>query len=137
MDCHFLLQGISPTQGSNPGLPHCRQTLYRLSHLLRVPLSLHLVYIAAFGVAFLYSGSLRSSLYCRVSSLWVGLHQWLVEVSWLGKLVSVFWWVELDVFSLECSEVSNIEFWGVCGFCVTLASLYFNAQGCVPALIEN
>ena len=22
--CHFLLQGIVPTQGSNPGLPHCR-----------------------------------------------------------------------------------------------------------------
>ena len=27
-----LLQGIFPTQGSNPGLPHCRQTLYHLSH---------------------------------------------------------------------------------------------------------
>ena len=26
------LQGICPTQGSNPGLPHCRQTLYPLSH---------------------------------------------------------------------------------------------------------
>ena len=25
--CHFLLQGIFPTQGSNPRLPHCRQTL--------------------------------------------------------------------------------------------------------------
>ena len=34
MDCHFLLQGIFPTQGSNPGLPRvkCRQTLYHLSH---------------------------------------------------------------------------------------------------------
>ena len=30
--CHFLLQDIFPTQGSNLGLPHCRQTLYRLSH---------------------------------------------------------------------------------------------------------
>ena len=30
--CHFLLQGIFPTQGSNPGLPHYRQTLYHLSH---------------------------------------------------------------------------------------------------------
>ena len=28
----FLLQGVFPTQGSNPGLPHCRQTLYQLSH---------------------------------------------------------------------------------------------------------
>ena len=30
--CHALLQGIFPTQQSNPGLPHCRQILYRLSH---------------------------------------------------------------------------------------------------------
>ena len=30
--CHFLLQGIFPTQGSNPGLLHCRQILYCLSH---------------------------------------------------------------------------------------------------------
>ena len=27
-----LLQGISPTRGSNPGLPHCRWILYQLSH---------------------------------------------------------------------------------------------------------
>ena len=26
--CHALLQGIFPTQGSNPGLPHCRCILY-------------------------------------------------------------------------------------------------------------
>ena len=32
MGCPFLLQEIFPTQGLNPGLPHCRQTLYRLSH---------------------------------------------------------------------------------------------------------
>ena len=30
--CRVLLQGILPTQGSNPGLPHCGQTLYHLSH---------------------------------------------------------------------------------------------------------
>ena len=30
--CHFLLQGIFSTQGLNPGLPHCRRILYRLSH---------------------------------------------------------------------------------------------------------
>ena len=27
-----LLQGIFPTQGSNPGLPHCGWILYQLSH---------------------------------------------------------------------------------------------------------
>ena len=32
VDCHFLLQRIFPTQGSKPGLLHCTQMLYRLSH---------------------------------------------------------------------------------------------------------
>ena len=32
VDYHALLHGIFPTQGLNPGLPHCRQILYQLSH---------------------------------------------------------------------------------------------------------
>ena len=55
------------------------------------------------------------------------LDEWLVKISRLGKLASVFWWVELDLFSLECSEVSSYEFWRVCGFDVTLGRLYFDA----------
>ena len=31
MGCHFLLQGIFPTQGSNPHLLHCQQILYHLA----------------------------------------------------------------------------------------------------------
>ena len=27
-----LLQGVFPTQGLNPGLPHCRRILYQVSH---------------------------------------------------------------------------------------------------------
>ena len=30
--CHALLQGIVPTQGLNPGLPHGRSILYHLNH---------------------------------------------------------------------------------------------------------
>ena len=30
--CHALLQGIFPTQGSKPGLSHCRWILYQLSY---------------------------------------------------------------------------------------------------------
>ena len=30
--CHFLLQGIFPTRGSNLGFQHCRWILYQLSH---------------------------------------------------------------------------------------------------------
>ena len=32
VDCHALLREIFLTQGSNLGLPHCRQILYHLSH---------------------------------------------------------------------------------------------------------
>ena len=32
VDCHFFFQGIFPTQGLNPGLLHCGQTLHCLSH---------------------------------------------------------------------------------------------------------
>ena len=78
-------------------------------YLLGIPLSLYFGYIAAFRVAFLYSGNLWSSLYYGVSSLWVGLYQWLDKVSWLGKLVSELWWLELDFFSLECTEVFSNE----------------------------
>ena len=31
----FRLQGIFPTQGSNPGLPHCRQILFQLSYKVK------------------------------------------------------------------------------------------------------
>ena len=68
--------------------------------------------------------------------MWVGLDEWVVKVSWLGKLALVFWRVELDFFSLECNEVSSSEFRDVYGFHVTLGSLYINSQGYVPALQE-
>ena len=32
VDCHSLLQGIFLTEGSNLGLPCCKQILYHLSH---------------------------------------------------------------------------------------------------------
>ena len=32
LEWESLLQGIFPTQGLNPDLPHCRQVLYQLSH---------------------------------------------------------------------------------------------------------
>ena len=42
MGSHFLLQGIFPTEGTNPGLLHCRQILYHLSHQgnLQIPMKL-------------------------------------------------------------------------------------------------
>ena len=87
-------------------------------------------------MAFLYSGILWFRFIVEVPPLWVGLDKWLVKVSCL-ELSSVFWWLELDLPSLECNEVSSSESWGVFGFGLALSSLPFNAQGYVPAVLEN
>ena len=59
----FLLQGIFPTQGSNPGLPHCRQILYHLSHIMHMFINLmvshrSLRYCSFFFIFFLSSPAL-------------------------------------------------------------------------------
>ena len=51
--------------------------------------------------------------------------------------MSVFWWMKLDFFSLEWYEVSSNEFCDVSAFGLTLVNLYIEAQGYVPALLEN
>ena len=45
--------------------------------------------------------------------------------------------MELDLFSLECNEVSISVFSDVSGFGVTLGSVYIEAQGYVSVLLEN
>ena len=45
--------------------------------------------------------------------------------------------MELDLFSLECNEVSSSVFSDVSGFGVTLGSVYIEAQGYVSVLLEN
>ena len=50
MGCHALLQEIFPTQGSNPGLPPCRQILYQLSYKGR-PVKYGAKLNALFGVS--------------------------------------------------------------------------------------
>ena len=89
--------------------------LYQVGSL-SLPLLFGLVGIYPVPLPAGYSSVSSSCLYCCVwgglsifwqfvefSLLWsflaVGLDRWLVKVSWLGKRVSVFWWVELD-FSL-------------------------------------
>ena len=44
---HSLFQGIFPTQGSNPGLLHCRQILYRLSRQESLVFVTNLLHILA------------------------------------------------------------------------------------------
>ena len=46
VSCHFLLQAIFLTQGSNLGLQHSRQPLYRLSHQGKPKIFIHLVVLS-------------------------------------------------------------------------------------------
>ena len=60
--CHALLQGIFPTQGSNPGLLHCRQILYHLSHQVKLN-------------TVVYNSELQKDLYLKPEILlyhWIG-----------------------------------------------------------------
>ena len=63
--------------------------------------------------------------YCGDFTQWVGLDDWLVKVSWLGKLVSVFWCMEMD-FSLwsavECPVMSFAM--GLCVRCDFVQPVY-------------
>ena len=54
MGCHAFLQGIFPTQGSNPGLPHCRSILYHLSHWGRSKSTLRQSNSSSSGSCFLH-----------------------------------------------------------------------------------
>ena len=54
-----LLQGIFPTQGSNPCLPHCKWILYQLSHQGREMSVICTVVWTFFGIAFLWDWNER------------------------------------------------------------------------------
>ena len=47
--CHALLQWIFETQGSNPGLPHCRQILYCLSLQGKNPPAMWATWVRSLG----------------------------------------------------------------------------------------
>ena len=48
---HFLLRRIFPSQGLNPGLPHCRQILYHMNHQ-GIPDCINLNYVQVVRRAF-------------------------------------------------------------------------------------
>ena len=111
--------------------------LFGLVDFYHVPSLAGYFSVFSFCSAFWVWGALSSSwkvvipFICGFFSMWVGLDQWLVKASWLGELVSVFWWVELYFFSLECNEVFSSLFWGVSVFGMALGSPSFNIQFCL------
>ena len=81
-----LLQRIFPTQGSNPGILHCRHTLYQLSHR-------EAYHWANLDEGF-PGGTSGKEPTCRCSSLrrW-GFDPWAKKIPWRREqqLTPVFW----------------------------------------------
>jgi len=67
--CHFLLWGILLTQGSNPGILHCRQILYHLRHHEgRGNGTQKSTYLRPISITFYYKGfSHKTTLSCKSS----------------------------------------------------------------------
>ena len=100
-----LLQGIFPTQGSNPGLPHCRQILYQLSHQGSKPRQ----HIKKQRHCFANKGP-SSQSYGFSSS-----HVWMWELDYKGSWVLknwCFWTVVLErtlESPLDCKEIKRVN----------------------------
>ena len=71
MGCHFLLEGIFLTQGSNPGLLYCRQTLYPLSYQGRQNLENGLIYPLPVYIASSFLSHIDSLLYILQAGLFL------------------------------------------------------------------
>ena len=85
-----LLQGIFPTQGSNPGLPHCRRILYQLNHKgsPRIPE----------WVAYPFSsGSSRTRNQTRVSCIAGRFFTNWAIMDWKKKKKNLLWLTDLIV----------------------------------------
>ena len=71
---HLLLQGIFPTQGSNPGLLHCTQILYQQSHMGSPVSAIHqcksviITYVYIYTHTYLHPHS--TPLRCHSTSGW-------------------------------------------------------------------
>ena len=115
VDWHFLLQGIFLIQGWNPGLPHCRQTLYHLSHqgspLLRFG---DRETLASISCAFSCLLSLREDS-CYVVSWILGRSTWqgteedlLADRQQRGLPTSMCVSSEVDFLSLEPSDETTV-----------------------------
>ena len=75
--CLFLLQRIFPTLGSNPGLLHCRQLLYCLSHQESPSQTVEIIVIRLEGEVEAFSGSLFIEL---------RMAYWRLRVRWLDSI---------------------------------------------------
>ena len=97
--CHALLQGILPTQRSNPSLLHCRRILYCLSH----------------------QGSHSQSHYAEVFMKWFGFICYTYRV-FTGKSINYRSSAIIASEILALCEVISLE---LCSSCQMIISCYY------------
>ena len=116
MGWHFLLWGILPTQESNPGLPHCRQTLYHLSY----PGNPHYVLWRSIW------------LFCTVAQLYTHLTHAFWMKSFLPELplVLLFWFLFISHHSFIASTLGFLS-----SFCPLYISILFPMS--LPSLVTS
>ena len=94
--CSHLVPWIFPTQESNPGLPHCRQILYQLSHK-RSPKNTGVGSLSLLQQIFLTQEMNWGLLHCR---------QILYHLSHQGSLRRILEWIAYP-FSRGSSQPRN------------------------------
>ena len=100
MGCHALLQGIFPTQESNPDVSHCRLILYPL---LSEPLGKPIIYIDHLSILYMLRCPVVSDSF---ATPWTVAHQFLLFMGFSRQdfihtvyLFYRFWWY---LFYIKC-----------------------------------
>ena len=101
-----LLQGIFPTQGLNPGLPHCRRILYQLSHK-GSPRILE-------WVAYHWRRQWQPTQYCCLGrgAWWAAVHAVAKSRTWLIDLTFTF---HFNALEKEMATHSSVLAWRLPG----------------------
>ena len=87
----FLLQGIFPTQESNPGLLHCRRILYQLSHKGNPRVLQWIAYSFSRGSS---QPRNRTQVSCLAGSFFTG---WTRREDCRGTEFLIQWWWECQM----------------------------------------
>ena len=88
LGCHSFQRGIFPTQGSNPGLLHCKWIFYQLSYTIKIQFS----YVFSTYIFFLNTVDL-SPIVCQ-------LQVYYTVIQWFYRLHSIFSYYKVMIIFL-------------------------------------